>query len=115
MRVGPSIMEPFPADTPAPLKMRITSVVVNAQGAPSVAWSRGDGLGALAKDAPVNELPPELRTPGNSYIFGQVQYDFALTFSPTLLKKVFGTDVWSFERSFFLRPRRGAAVTCSDC
>lgn len=118
MRVGPSIMEPFEGTTPDPLQMRITSVVVNATTKqPTVTWSQGDGMSALDVGTTVSGFPAELLVDtGGAFIMGEVSYSFKPTLSPAVLKSIFPPDgVWKFERKFYLRPRRGAEVLCSDC
>lgn len=118
MRVGPSIMEPFPAATPDPLQMRITSVVVNATTQkPTVTWSRGDGMSALTPGTIVSDFPAELLVDtGGAFVMGEVTYSFKPTLSPAVLKSIFPPDgSWKFDRKFYLRPRRGAEVLCSDC
>ena len=104
-KIANSIMYPFPT---GPLKMRITSVVTVGT-TPTMSWSRA--YGGLTKMAAgtVAGFPPNLLAAGDSVIQADVQYTFT---SP--LKYVMHNDV-TFSDTYYLKPRSGTAVACSNC
>jgi Flp pilus assembly protein TadG len=103
--IGNSIMYPFPVGT---LKLRVTSVVADVNAAPKMSWSLGHGLSKMPTGT-VAGFPPNLLAAGDSVIQTDVQYTFT---SP--LKYVMPNDV-TFNDTYYLKPRSGIAVTCSDC
>jgi Flp pilus assembly protein TadG len=103
--VGNSIMYPFPT---GPLKMRLTSVVADNSAVPKMSWSLGSGMTKMAAGT-VAGFPPNLLAAGDSVIQADVQYTFT---SP--LKYVMHNDV-TFSDTYYLKPRSGTAVVCSNC
>ncbi len=103
--IGNSIMYPFPAGT---LKLRVTGVVADTNAIPKMSWSLGHGLSKMPAGT-VAGFPPALLAAGDSVIQTDVQYTFS---SP--LKYVMRNDV-TFKDTYYLKPRSGIAVTCSDC
>lgn len=100
--VGDAILKPLPA---TPLKMRISSVKADAAGSPKVVWSRGDGLTALAVGATPSGFPSGLLAAGDSVIMAEATYTYT---SP--LQQVM-PDPITFNRRFYLRPRKSPEVT----
>ncbi|HEV7386200.1 MAG TPA: TadE/TadG family type IV pilus assembly protein [Phenylobacterium sp.] len=103
--IGNSIMYPFPTGS---LKMRLTSVVADNNAVPKMAWSLGHGLTKMGAGT-VAGVPVGLLAAGDSVIQADVQYTFT---SP--LKYVMHNDV-TFNDTYYLKPRSGTAVACSDC
>jgi Flp pilus assembly protein TadG len=96
-----AIMNPFPS---APLKLRVTSVVADANGIPRVAWSQGQGMGALTGGVAVSSFPPNLLVAGDSVIMADVQYAFTSPLQMTLPSPV------TYSNTFYLKPRRSTSV-----
>jgi Flp pilus assembly protein TadG len=103
--IGGSIMYPFPA---AALKMRITSVVADNNAVPTMNWSRDGGLGKMPAGA-VTGFPPNLLAKNDSVIQADIRYTFT---SP--LKYIMPNSV-TFNDTYYLKPRTGTPVTCSNC
>jgi Flp pilus assembly protein TadG len=104
-KVGQSIMSPF---TPTPLKIRITSIVANAQGVPTTAWSKGSGMTVMPAGA-VAGFPANLLQPGDSVIQADVSYQYASPLGITLPAPI------TFSNTFYLKPRQSSSVTCALC
>ncbi|HEY3948677.1 TadE/TadG family type IV pilus assembly protein [Phenylobacterium sp.] len=98
--VGGAILSPFAA---GPLQMRITSVVADNNAVPKVAWSKGQGLTALAVNATVT-VPNNLLTPGDSVVMADVQYSYTSPLQVVL------PNALTFTSTFYLRPRRSPSV-----
>jgi Flp pilus assembly protein TadG len=99
--VGDAIMAPFPSDG---LSLRVSSVrKVDDKTAPTVVWSRGQGLDALGAVTPAG-FPPNLLVAGDSVIMAEVRYVYA---SP--LQQILPAAV-TYNRTFYLRPRRATEV-----
>jgi len=99
-----NIVSPFPT---APLKLRITSITGNAQGAPRVDWSDGSvGLAAYAHCAVVPGFPEGLITAaGENVIMAEATYQYT-----SQVAKVLPNGL-SFNDKFYLRPRKVAKVS----
>ena len=109
MSIGPTIMEPFDGEA---LKMRLSSMTVDANGDVRISWSRGD---TITNGITAASLPADLKVANSAYIVGEVEYHYPISLAPGLLKGVFDADGWTFKRHFFYKPRRGSEVTCSGC
>lgn len=103
--VGGSIMSPF---TATPLKMRITSVVADAKGVPTMVWSKGSGMTAMPTGA-VAGFPANLLAAGDSVIQADVSYSYASPLALILPKPI------TFSNTFYLKPRQSSSVTCALC
>lgn len=103
--IGSAIVYPYPT---GPLKMRITSVVADAQGNTTVAWSQGSGLTALAKGSAVT-VSANLIAPNQSVIMAEADY----TYTPAVGYVVKAS--MPFNETYYLRPRLSDQVTCGDC
>jgi Flp pilus assembly protein TadG len=95
-----AIMDPY--DT-APLQVVVTSVVADANGVTTVAWSDGFHKGAYAVGAPYI-LPQGLVPANGSVIVTEVYYHYV---SPV---GEFWTSGFDFQDKFYQRPRKGAPV-----
>jgi Flp pilus assembly protein TadG len=100
--VGNSIVAPFPS---APLSLRVTSVIADANAVPKVAWSQGHGLTALSNGATVTAFPANLLAANESVVMADVQYQFT---SPLQLVL---PNALTFRDTFYLKPRRSTSVT----
>lgn len=96
-QVGSVLMAPFPTSS---LRMCIVSITSNAAGADVVAWSE-------ASNAPTNcpaagatvDIPASVLPANQSVIMSKASYDFS---SPI---NFLSTDMFTFRRTFYLRPR----------
>lgn len=104
-QVGAQIMSPF---TATPLKMRLTSVVADVNGVPTMAWSKGSGMTATPAGA-VAGFPPALLAPGDSVIQADVSYSYTSPLGFTLTAPV------TFSNTFYLKPRQASSVACALC
>lgn len=95
-----AIMQPFPA---ANGWVRVTSVVANAQGATTVAWSSGQRIAARGVGSPIT-VPGGIVPPNQSVIFAEVSQTYTSTFGMFLTDGVTATD------RFYARPRRSVTV-----
>lgn len=95
-----AIMQPF---DPANGWIRVTSVVANAQGQTTVAWSEGQGISDRAVGSAVT-VPGGIVPANSSVIYTEVSYNYASTFG------MFLTDGVTAEDQFYARPRRSVSV-----
>ncbi|MGZ3403110.1 MAG: TadE/TadG family type IV pilus assembly protein [Phenylobacterium sp.] len=105
-QVGSQIMSPF---TATPLKMRITSVVADANGVPKVAWSKGSGMTAMTVGTAAGGVPANLLQAGDSVIQADVSYSYVSPLGFTLTAPI------AFSNTFFLKPRQSGSVACALC
>lgn len=106
--VGVASMRPFPTTD---LSMRVTSVQADVNAVPKVIWSKAQGpsLTKLNNGTTVTSFPANLLAASDSVIMAEVKYSYA---NP-LMKVIPRTLV--FQDVFYLRPRRAAVITCTDC
>lgn len=90
------IMEPF---STAGLSIVVTSVVLDKDGNPEVAWSEAYNGSKRAKGSSVS-LPDNLIETGGSVIMAEVRYQYT-----SVLSK-FVSDGFTLSDTFYLRPRR---------
>ena len=117
--IGQTLMEPYPV-TGTSLRLRVSSVTVDANGSPKVDWSQGTtGLTALSKGSVV-ALPLATKTAptdpdkpfigsGQSVIVAEAHYAFT---SPVAQ---FLPQVSDMHDTLYLAPRQGAQVACPAC
>ena len=96
-----TILQPY---SPAPLKMRVTSVIMDEDGDATVAWSQGKGMTALSPGSSVS-TPDGILQNNTSVIMAQVTYDY-----DSLIGSFVNTNI-QLDDTFYLRPRRSASVT----
>jgi Flp pilus assembly protein TadG len=97
-QVGSVLMAPFPTST---LRMCIVSVSSNAAGTiDTVDWAEPSNspVNCPVKDAVV-DIPPSVLPAGGSVIMSKASYDYT---SPI---KFISTKMFTFRRTFYLRPR----------
>lgn len=106
--IGKTLVAPFSGTI---LKLRVTSVTVDANNVPKVDWSDGSGLTALSKGATVT-LPKNAAdntkffiNKGETVIMSEAQY---LYDSP--VKYLAKTGI-TFNEVYYLRPRKSDVVT----
>lgn len=103
--IASTIMRPYPTTT---LKMRVTSVSANAGGATTVDWSNAQGgLTAYSPGAAIT-VPSGVIAANQSVIVSEVQYAYD---SPV---DFFMPNAVTFDRKFYLRPRKSDRVTKSN-
>jgi Flp pilus assembly protein TadG len=98
-----AIMEPF--DT-TDLKMRVSSIRMDADGNVEVSWSKGENYAPLSCGSSV-AMPDGVLTPGDSVILAEVVYDYRPKVGAFL------SGVHQVTDEFYLRPRRSLEVTYS--
>lgn len=103
-QIATTIMQPYPTNT---LKMRVTSVKANAAGATTVAWSNASGMTAYAAGASL-AVPAGVIAANQSVIMSEVTYAYD---SPV---NFFMPNAVTFNRKFYLRPRKSDEVTKSN-
>ena len=98
---GQTIMRPY---STTPLAQRLNGVTVNSSGQARVVWSRGAGMTARSVGSTVT-LPSGIAANGESVVMSEVTYQFTSPITAFLAQPV------NFTRTYYLRPRRGNAVT----
>ena len=102
--IATTIMKPYPTNT---LKMRVTSVSANASGVTTVDWSSAQGgLTAYTAGASIT-VPSGVIAANQSVVMSEVQYSYD---SPV---DFFMPSAVTFDRKFYLRPRKSDKVTKS--
>ena len=104
--IGDTIMYPYPTTS---LQMRVSSLVADASGAVTVAWSEGQGMAALGKGSTVSNLPNNVITANESVILAETKYTYTSVFGQIMPAPVI------FNETYYLRPRASTTVTCTDC
>jgi Flp pilus assembly protein TadG len=105
--IGAITMSPFPVSG---LNMCVASVTSDATGKDTVAWSKPYVTGMAncpAKGATVTDIPVGLLPANQSVILARASYTYT---SP--IKLVMPTSM-TFNRTYYLRPRKGDAVIWS--
>lgn len=104
--VGESILQPFSTGTA--LKIRLTSVTMDAQEDARVQWSVGKNQTAYAKNHILERITTDNIEKGQSLIVTEVTYDYSSplgNFLPGLTR---------FDETFDHHPRNGVAVKKLD-
>jgi Flp pilus assembly protein TadG len=104
--VGDTIMYPYPTTV---LQMRISSLVADANGNVTVAWSQAQGMAPLAKGAGVANLPANVIAANESVIMSEASYTYTSVFGQIMPAPVV------FNETYYLRPRGSTTVNCTDC
>jgi Flp pilus assembly protein TadG len=104
--LGDTIMYPYPTTS---LEMRISSLVADANGNVTVAWSEGQGMAALGKGSSVSNLPANVIAANESVILAESDYTYTSVFGQIMPTPVV------FKETYYLRPRASATVNCTDC
>ncbi len=86
-----------------PLKMRVTSVVMDGGGNVKVAWSQGSGMSPRSPGSSVS-TPAGILQANTSIIMAEVTYDY------TSLIDSYVTTNLQLDDTFYLRPRRSQEV-----
>ncbi|WP_165190763.1 TadE/TadG family type IV pilus assembly protein [Caulobacter soli] len=102
--VGAVLMAPFPSGN---LKMCITSVVSDAKGKDTVAWSEKSNGGTANCPAAndVVDIPVSVLPAGQSVIMSKASYEYS-----SLFKFIIPQNI-TFRRTYYLRPRLSDQVT----
>jgi Flp pilus assembly protein TadG len=101
LNASAAVMQPY---STAPLKITVSSVVIDAQGKATVDWSDTRNGTARAKGQAVT-LPGALTVPNTSLIWGEVEY----TYTPVVGYVI--TGPLSLKDQIYMRPRLSATVT----
>lgn len=104
-KIGQALMSPFSSTG---LKLRVTSVIVDANSVPKVDWSDGSGLTAYVKGAivtlPKNSANKPFVDPGESVIMSEAEFTYD---SP--VKHMIKNGI-KFSEVYYLRPRKSDTV-----
>jgi len=110
--IAQTVMAPFPA-TSTRLKICVASLsgtTVNNALQVAVDWSRNSGDSSCpAKGSIYTQTPSDLIATGQSLIMSRVKYEYE---SPV---KVLLKSNPTFDKIYYLRPRRSPKVVCSAC
>lgn len=110
--VGQTLMAPFPASD---LKMRITSVTVDANNVAKVDWGRNSGWSSRTKGDTVT-LPANSADATKPFLGkGETAVMSEVTYSYDSPVDYFIKDKIVFTETFFLRPRKSASIICTGC
>lgn len=111
--VGGLIMVPYSS---TPLEGTVTSLVLNDKGEARVDWSYGSKAPPLGYDKVVPVPAGILEKEGDSVILAETIYKYDSPFDISV--PGFGdflSDITTFKRRFYLRPREVASVSCTSC
>ena len=111
--VGGLIMAPYSS---TPLEGRVTSIQRNSRGRDVVVWSYGSTLPALRPGTEMDVPDGILERENDSVIFAETVYRYRSPFNIAVPGfPDFLSGVTTFNRSFYLRPREVASISCLDC
>ncbi len=96
-----AVIQPYSV---SPLKLRVTQLVIDSNGAAKVGWSSARNMVALSRGATFSTLPTGLATPNTYLIYSEVDYSYT---SP--VGQFIQTPI-SLTETFYLRPRVGSCV-----
>ncbi len=104
--VGNVIMSPDPTNT---LGMRVTSVQADSSGSTKVAWSAASGtMSALNKNGSIT-IPANLIAANQSVIKSDVTYIYNVPVAYLL------PSAFTYNYTYYLRPRITDPIACADC
>jgi Flp pilus assembly protein TadG len=113
MNMSNVLMYPYPT-TGTALQICIYSILSDpTTGKKTVDWfrSQNESTATCSKsDTSISSLSTGVIAPGQSVIMARVKY----TYTPTT-QILIGKVAPLFTRTYYLRPRRAAAITCADC
>lgn len=101
LNASAAVMQPY---NTAPLKITVSSVVIDAQGMATINWSDTRNGTARTQGQAVT-LPAALTVPNTSLIWGEVQY----TYTPVVGYVI--TGPLTLKDQIYMRPRLSATVT----
>ena len=105
LNAATTVVQPY-AD--AQLKVTVSRVDVDANGAAKVIWSKAKNTTARAANSSVT-LPAALNTANTSLIWAETQYSY----TPTIGYVITGT--MQLKDQIYMRPRLSDTVTCNAC
>lgn len=108
--VATSIMAPHTADH---IELRYTGIRVDSSGKPKVSWSWGNVVKKPYATNSTVDIPDGLKMPNSFYVRGEIfnPHEFISTF-PFLGKQV---GALNLNETYYMRPRLGAEIDCTDC
>jgi Flp pilus assembly protein TadG len=107
-KIADTIMAPFPTGT---LKICLASVVSDANGKDTVAWSKPSASGMAncpAKGDILSDVPVGVLPASQSVIVAKASYVYTSTFGLVMPSNL------TFNRTYYLRPRKTDAVLWND-
>lgn len=96
--VSTAVMKPFPTES---LSIRITSIQFDANGTPSIVWSRSRGTIAAAD---LSSIDPKLKVANTALMRAETRYVYSTPFQKML------PGAFTFQHRMDLRPRSGVAI-----
>lgn len=107
------IMTPFDA---GPMKTKITSVALDNRGRAIVQWSHARGMPADVPNTRLTIPNGLLSVTGDALIVSYSEYAYDSPFDITIPGfPDFLSELVTFRRTFYLRPREVVSVSCLDC
>ncbi|MER0236788.1 TadE/TadG family type IV pilus assembly protein [Fulvimarina sp. MAC8] len=91
-------------------EVTISGIAIDENGKGTVAWSKKDGGGGLAKDSDY-QLPDELKDNPSKFL---IIVDTRYTHESPLLHSVIASSL-DIDRQFAVVPRLSTDIPCSDC
>lgn len=109
--VAASVMAPYTADH---IELRYTGIKVDSSGKPKVAWSWGNEVRRPYATGSKADIPDGLKMPNSFYVRGEIinPHDFISTF-PFMGSAQVGA--LNLNETYYMRPRLGAEIDCTDC
>lgn len=105
-----SILTPYPATSPFPLKIVLTSVVADDKNATKVDWSYASNGGTARACKSAVTLPAGLTQANSSVIMAEVTY----AFTPLLNLSFANPGSFNMSRTFYARPRKSLTVQMTN-
>lgn len=113
VNVARSIMAPYDPD---PAAIVLTGIEIGAGGTPTIVWSwkPNNGTGERAYTVGVETSVPEnLKVPDTFLVRSEIDYRHSMITSfPFTGRTMTGIDM---QKTYFLRPRVGSEVDCTNC
>lgn len=94
------VMSPY---SPAPARLRITEIKIDAKGVATIAWSRARNTSPYKEGDPV-VVPANIRIPSTCLVLAEIQYNY----SPRFASGVLGG--YTFADQVFMSPRNSSEI-----
>ncbi|MDR3508817.1 MAG: pilus assembly protein [Caulobacteraceae bacterium] len=106
--IANTVMAPFDTTSTA-LKMRVSSIGQDANGAVKVLWSKPQNMTALVQGTTYTGLPAGLISNGQTIILSEVTYTYNSPVSSFVQSII--PNALTFTEHFYLKPRQSDSVT----
>jgi Flp pilus assembly protein TadG len=105
--IAATLMKPFPTGTS--LKLCLASISADDKGKKTVDWARNQNDSTCTKGTLSTAVSDDLLAASQSVIMSRVIYKYTSPLNETLKANP------TFTKTYYLRPRRSAKVTCDQC